>query len=48
MEMERRSVVVFIGVGDWLDVGLRELEKFRVFFKSLGVVLVEEERGVIC
>lgn len=48
METERRSAVVSIGAGDWLDVGLRELEKSRVFLKSLGVALVEEERGAIC
>lgn len=48
MGMERRSGVVTVEAGDWLDAGLGELEKSRVTLRNLDVALDSEEHAATC
>lgn len=48
MGMERRSGVVTVEAGDWLDAGLGELEKSRVTLRNLDAALDSEEHAATC
>lgn len=48
MGMERRSGVVTVEAGDWLDSGLGELEKSRVTLRNLDAALDSEEHAATC